>query len=142
MNKSYEIMCYLRDHHKGEDKAILSSNLERLFDLDGRSLRRKISELRDNGYRICSGPHGYYYAGNIEEYWKYLSWHTSIITPKEELPFDDVWEEYNEPEDGESLAGRYCICDCGHMNSSPCLTAAPDAVFVRMIFNNCEFYGG
>ena len=137
MNKSYEIMCYLRNHHKGEDKAILSRNLERLFELDGRSLRRKISKLREDGYRICSGPRGYYYAANQEEYWNYLCWHASITTPGDGLPFGDAWDD----EDDESMPNPR-ICD-GAPGCFPVgLLPVPDTVLVRIIFNNCDFYGG
>lgn len=110
MNKSYEIMCYLRDHHKGEDKAILSRNLERLFDLDGRSLRRKISELRDNGYRICSGPKGYYFAASEEEFISYLCWRHNITSPHDPIPSEHYWED----EDDELFGVAPESASCGN----------------------------
>ena len=132
MNKSYEIMRYLHDHHKGEDKAILSRNLERLFELDGRSLRRKISKLREDGYRICSGPHGYYYAANEEEYWNYLCWHASITTPGDGLPFGDGMEDDD--------VGSFCSACCEQQSHfiEP-LCCAP---LIQMDFHNCVFYVG
>ena len=137
MNKSYEIMRYLHDHHKGEDKAILSRNLERLFELDGRSLRRKISKLREDGYRICSGPHGYYYAANQEEYWNYLCWHASITTPGDGLPFDDWPEE----DSGLKDAFPFCGACCEQHSRFP-----GEPVFctplIQMIFHSCDVYGG
>lgn len=50
-------------HHK----AIYSRELERLFSLDGRTLRRKISSLRQDGFPICSDETGYYYAETQKE---------------------------------------------------------------------------
>lgn len=58
---------YLRDYHTGSAKAIPSSELEWLFRLEGRSLRRVISALRKNGEPICSDRNGYYFAGTREE---------------------------------------------------------------------------
>ena len=62
MDKRTAICEFLRKHHTGKDKAIYSRELERLFSLDGRTLRRKISSLRQDGFPICSDETGYYYA--------------------------------------------------------------------------------
>lgn len=96
MDKITAILCYLHDHHMGEEKAILSRNLERCFALDGRSLRRKISALREDGYPICSGPNGYYFAANDEEYIRYLCWHNRVVTPHH-TPFSE--DEFYEDEE-------------------------------------------
>ena len=67
MDKKNEVRDYLKNNHTGEDKAVFSSELEQLFSLDGRTLRRKISALRQDGHPICSDETGYYYAENQKE---------------------------------------------------------------------------
>ena len=62
MDKKNEVRDYLKNNHTGEDKAVFSSELEQLFSLDGRSIRRIISELRKEGCPICSDQKGYYFA--------------------------------------------------------------------------------
>lgn len=64
MDKQSAICDYLKKYHTGKDNAVLSRELERLFSLEGRSLRRRISRLRQDGYPICSDENGYYYAEN------------------------------------------------------------------------------
>ena len=44
MDKRTAICEFLRKHHTGKDKAIYSRELERLFSLDGRTLRRKTGD--------------------------------------------------------------------------------------------------
>ncbi len=65
-NKSV-ICAYLKEHHTGKGRAIHSQDLQRLFFIDGRNLRRKISALRQAGYPICSDESGYYYADTQQE---------------------------------------------------------------------------
>ena len=67
MDKRTAISEYLKKHHTGKEKAVLSRELERLFCIDGRNLRRKISSLRKDGVPICSDETGYYYADNQQE---------------------------------------------------------------------------
>lgn len=67
MDKRTAICEYLRKHHTGRSNAVYSRELERLFSLDGRTLRRKISSLRRDGFPICSDETGYYYAETQEE---------------------------------------------------------------------------
>lgn len=67
LDKRSAICEYLKKHHTGRGKAILSRELERLFSLDSRNLRRKISSLRRDGFPICSDETGYYYAETQEE---------------------------------------------------------------------------
>lgn len=64
MDKKEEIRDYLKKEHVGRRKAVPGVELERLFDLSGRSLRRRISSLRQDGCPICSDGKGYYYAGS------------------------------------------------------------------------------
>ena len=49
MDKGTAICNYLKKNHTGKANAAHSKELERLFDLNGRNLRRKISALRQNG---------------------------------------------------------------------------------------------
>lgn len=100
MDKTTAILRYLHDHHMGANKAILSRNLERYFELDGRSLRRKITSLREDGYPICSGPKGYYFAASEEEFISYLCWRHNITSPHNPIPADDYWED-----DDDELCG-------------------------------------
>lgn len=67
MDKKTAICNYLKKYHTGKDNAVFSRELERLFSLDGRTLRRKISSLRQDGYPICSDETGYYYAETQKE---------------------------------------------------------------------------
>ena len=67
MDKKAAICAYLKEHHTGKSRAILSRDLQRLFSIDGRNLRRKISALRQDGCPICSDESGYYYADNQKE---------------------------------------------------------------------------
>ena len=67
IDKKSAICAYLKEHHTGKGRAIHSRDLQRLFSIDGRNLRRKISSLRQDGYPICSDESGYYYADNQKE---------------------------------------------------------------------------
>lgn len=67
MDKKKAICEYLRKNHIGKGNAIHSKELEKLFLLDGRNIRRKISALRQDGFPICSDETGYYYADNQKE---------------------------------------------------------------------------
>ena len=67
MDKRTAICNYLKKYHTGKDNAVFSRELERLFSMDGRTLRRKISSLRQDGYPICSDETGYYYAESQKE---------------------------------------------------------------------------
>lgn len=67
MNKRAAICQYLKQYHTGMVNAVYSRELERLFSIDGRNLRRMISALRMEGYPICSGDTGYYFADSQVE---------------------------------------------------------------------------
>jgi biotin operon repressor len=67
MDKKTAICEYLRNHHVGKDNAIHSKELETLFALSGRNIRRKVSSLRQDGFPICSDESGYYYADSQKE---------------------------------------------------------------------------
>ena len=67
MDRQSALCAYLRKHHRGKANAVHSRELERLFSLTGRTLRRRISRLRQDGYPVCSDENGYYYAENQNE---------------------------------------------------------------------------
>lgn len=67
MDKRTAICEYLRKNHTGREQAVYSRELQRLFCIDGRNLRRKISSLRQDGFPICSDENGYYYADSQKE---------------------------------------------------------------------------
>lgn len=67
MDKKAAICEYLRRFHTGRERAIFSRELQQMFDIDGRNLRRKINELRQEGVPICSDETGYYYASSQSE---------------------------------------------------------------------------
>ena len=67
MNHKEEILNYLKVSHRGEEQAVSSKELEQLFSLEGRSVRRIISALRQEGHPICSSQKGYYYAASHQE---------------------------------------------------------------------------
>ena len=66
-DKKTAILECLKKNHTGKRNAVHSAELERLFSIDDRAVRRKISALRKEGYPICSGDMGYYYAENQKE---------------------------------------------------------------------------
>ena len=67
MDKRTAICKYLKKYHTGKENAVFSRELEHLFSMDGRTLRRKISSLRQDGHPICSDETGYYYAESQKE---------------------------------------------------------------------------
>lgn len=67
MTKKDALRDYLKKHHTGASNAVHSATLEQLFSCTGRSLRRYVSELRQEGCPICSDETGYYYADNQAE---------------------------------------------------------------------------
>jgi hypothetical protein len=67
MDKKAAICEYLRENHVGKGNAIHSKELEALFVLNGRNIRRKVSSLRQDGFPICSDESGYYYADSQKE---------------------------------------------------------------------------
>ena len=67
MDRQKAIRDYLKRNHTGQKNAVHSIELQRLFSLDGRTLRRKIHNLRQDGAPICSDENGYYYADSQAE---------------------------------------------------------------------------
>ena len=62
MDKNAALCVYLKKYHTGKEKAVPSTELEQLFSVNGRNLRRKINRLRQDGVPICSDRSGYYFA--------------------------------------------------------------------------------
>ena len=67
MDKNAALCVCLKKYHTGKGKAVPSTELEQLFSLNGRNLRRKINRLRQDGVPICSDRSGYSFAANQEE---------------------------------------------------------------------------
>ena len=65
--KQTAIREHLAQFHVGEANAIHCRELQNIFCLDGRTVRRKINRLRQEGIPICSNQHGYYYADTQAE---------------------------------------------------------------------------
>ena len=62
MNKKEDICEYLKQFHCGKEKAVFSRELQYIFRIDGRNIRRNVAKLRKEGCPICSDENGYYYA--------------------------------------------------------------------------------
>ena len=67
MDTKSAIRDYLKVNHTGRTRAVYSRELQRLFSIDGRTVRRHISKLRQEGCPICSDETGYYYADSQTE---------------------------------------------------------------------------
>ena len=58
---------HLKKHHRGQESAVSSRELEAAFHLKGTELRRVINRLRCNSTPICSDATGYFYAKRPSE---------------------------------------------------------------------------
>lgn len=74
------LLRYLKLHHTGKENAVYSKELEDRFDLGGRSLRRIINKLRQDGNPVCSNCKGYYYAENREDVKKTVRWLNDLVS--------------------------------------------------------------
>lgn len=61
------VLHYLREEAAGKANAKKSPVLQELFNLTGSELRVIINTLRSNGFAICSGSRGYFYANSVTE---------------------------------------------------------------------------
>ena len=87
MNNKNALCLFLKYFHAGKHNPIHSCVLERCLHVDGRCIRRWISELRREGHPICSGQTGYYYARTPEEIKDAETWlkkHQSPVPDSEE----------------------------------------------------------
>lgn len=54
-------------YYRGLENAVPSRVLEKKYGITAREVRRVVNVLRMNGYPICSGQTGYYYAKTKQE---------------------------------------------------------------------------
>lgn len=66
-NVNDKLRKHLKRYHTGEEKAVQSRCLENRFQMNGRRVRDIVNALRCEGYPICSGDDGYYYAASKKE---------------------------------------------------------------------------
>ena len=68
INAFQEELCdFLKELHSGEESAIHSRELEKVFAVTGSKLRFAINQLRSQGCPICSSDAGYYFADTQNE---------------------------------------------------------------------------
>ena len=67
MDIGNEILDHLREDHVGKENAVSSRELEQRFGICGRTVRRIVNRLRQDGHPICSDSTGYYLASNQKE---------------------------------------------------------------------------
>ena len=58
---------YLKQYCRGQESAASSKELEAAFHVKGTELRRAVNRLRCDGWPICSGATGYFYAARQSE---------------------------------------------------------------------------
>ncbi|NCD08516.1 MAG: hypothetical protein EOL98_03655 [Negativicutes bacterium] len=61
-NIKQEFLEYLSKGHCGQENAVTSKELERLFHIKGSTVRQLVNLLRCESNPICSDATGYYYA--------------------------------------------------------------------------------
>ena len=64
---SEQLKNHLKRNCLGRKNAVKSPELERALRISGNELRRQVNYLRRKKVPICSGPEGYFYAGNAGE---------------------------------------------------------------------------
>lgn len=63
-----ECLCdYLERYHQGAEKAISSKELENIFGIRGRLIRKEVNSLRCEGKPLCSDAMGYFYGRTSHE---------------------------------------------------------------------------
>ena len=80
LEQEQKILEYLQEHHVGKENAVQSKQLEKKFGLTGRSLRRRIAQLRQNGFPICSDSNGYFLAEAQNEINDTVAWLNKFVT--------------------------------------------------------------
>ena len=96
-DKKTGILECLKKYHTGKRNAVHSAELQRLFSLDDRAVRRKISALRKEGYPICSGDVGYYYAENKKEINSTVSRLNELMTGVSDARTGLLFSNFPEP---------------------------------------------
>lgn len=74
-----KFLIYMKEHHTGKEKAVSSAYLQSRFSISGRTVRKLVNQLRNDGNPICSGDNGYYYAENRQELLESIGQMTSRI---------------------------------------------------------------
>jgi hypothetical protein len=64
---SEQLKNHLKRNCLGRKNAVKSPELEQALRISGNELRRQVNRLRRKKVHICSGPEGYFYAGNAGE---------------------------------------------------------------------------
>ena len=64
---SEQLRIYLKENCCGRKNAVKSLELEQAMGVSGNELRRQVNRLRRRKVPVCSGPEGYFYAGNAGE---------------------------------------------------------------------------
>ena len=67
MDKGNDLLEYLQDHHTEEINAVGARELSTLFNITQRGLRSLVTELRKEGYPVCSSNSGYWYSEDEED---------------------------------------------------------------------------
>ena len=80
MTTKESIRDYLKKAHTGRNKAVHSYVIEGLLNIDGRTVRKHISKLRQQGVPICSCRDGYYYAEKQNEINETVAWLNEHVT--------------------------------------------------------------
>lgn len=73
MIQEKQLEKYLKSNCFGEDNAIFSKELEKIFHTNGNAIREKVNSLRQQGIPICSSSNGYYYASSKIDVMKTIS---------------------------------------------------------------------
>ena len=58
---------YMKQNHRGKRNSASSVYLQNELGVSGRTIRRLVNQLRNNGLPICSDENGYYYATDKSE---------------------------------------------------------------------------
>jgi len=70
---SEQLKNHLKRNCLGRKNAVKSPELEQALRVSGNELRRQVNYLRRKKVPICSGPEGYFYAGNAGEIYATIS---------------------------------------------------------------------
>ena len=67
MDKGNDLLEYLQENHTEENKAVGARELSMLFNTTQRGIRALVTELRKEGYPVCSSNNGYWYSEDEED---------------------------------------------------------------------------
>ena len=75
----HDFLVYIKEHHRGKEKAVSSAYLQSRFSISSRTVRKLVNQLRNDGNPICSDENGYYYATDQKELFNSIHQMTSRI---------------------------------------------------------------